>query len=147
MLDLILTERFEKIEQVLLLGTIIKSFVNDTCPPKIKYWLIVGRDLSNNKLATVYINSKPNEFIKRNALKRQLQFLIPHDDRKLVLYDSYADCSQIYAKSANEIFDLLQMKNYCYKGILSNEELLIILNSMKESPLFSPRDQKYIGAS
>ncbi|GAB3833515.1 hypothetical protein GCM10028895_52680 [Pontibacter rugosus] len=63
----------------LTIGTVVRSLVLDTTPPKYKFWIIIGLSSDGSELGTVYINTELNAFIRRNPVLSSLQILMQND--------------------------------------------------------------------
>lgn len=131
--------------QQLVVGTVIRSFVTDTTPPKYKYWIIVGVTAEEVELATVYINTRPNDFILRNPTLSEAQFPITADSRRLVEYNCYANCSELKRKGAADIQQLIDEHPEYVRGELYPEEIDHMLKLVRESPNISNRDKRRFG--
>ena len=127
------------------IGTVIRSFVDDTKPPKFKYWVVVGMSGDDVDLATVYVNTFPNQFILRSPVLANAQYPLRPDSRRIFKHDCYADCSTIKRKNAEAIQSLLESVEDCVCGVLYPEEVDGMLKLMRETPNISDRDKKRFG--
>lgn len=123
-------------------GTVIRSYVEDTNPPKIKFWIIVGVSPDGAELATVYINTWPNDFISRNQEMAQAQYPVISDSRGLVDYNCFANCFEIIRKDAVAVQRLLTRRPDYIRGKLWPEEIDDIMKLLEASPNISMRDKK-----
>ncbi|WP_142685954.1 hypothetical protein [Chitinophaga polysaccharea] len=112
------------------IGAILKLYVEDTTPPKVKLCLIVGS--CSDKIAVVYINSEVNP----NFLPADLQGLhcpITKKDCDKLSYESYADCSDIFEKDKSELNTLLQKEPGRKLCKLSNDRITMILGVLQRA--------------
>lgn len=76
-------------------GAVIRKFMTNTTPPKEKRFIIVGLSDDSVALAVVYINTRINPFIERNPELKNLQLPLKRNNRSILDYDSFVDCTQI----------------------------------------------------
>jgi hypothetical protein len=87
------------------IGSVIRTFVPDTQPPKVKFFIIVG-DV-DGILATVFINHE----LRIQTLPSELQGLqLPITPREcpFLSYDSLIDCSDVRERNKSKINNVLQ---------------------------------------
>jgi hypothetical protein len=125
----------------LTIGTVIRSPVIDTTPPKYKFWIIIGLSGDGSELGIVYINTEPNGFIKRSPVLSNLQIKFQKDHRNLVDHDCYANCSEIKRKNAATIQQQLEANPSFVRGVLSPNELNTILAALRSATTISRRDK------
>lgn len=139
-------ERLAHSARALVVGTLVRSPVLDTTPPKYKFWIVVGfADGGTEEMGIVYLNTTPNAFLTRNPVLAGLQIPICHDARNLVDYDCYADCTEIRRKDVAAIRQQLADEPAYVRGHLSGPELALVLNALRTSPRISPRDKRRFG--
>jgi hypothetical protein len=116
------------------IGTVIRSYQDDTYPPKVKFWIVVGISEDGVGLASVLINSNVHPFILRNPVLSDAQYLLEPDSRELVDYTCFADCSHIREKGLTEIQQLLDKKPHYVRGFLYPEEIDAVLKLIRNCP-------------
>lgn len=80
-------------------GDVIRMFVEDVSPPKVKYCIVVGK--TSQEVATIFINSRLR-FADLEELQG-LQCPLSVSDCPFLKYDSYADCSDIRERDKGEL--------------------------------------------
>ena len=98
-------------------GSVIRQFVTDTTPPKVKYFIIIGIDGNTIALGTVFINSKINSYFYDNPELLQLQIPISSSEYPILSWDSFIDCSDINTRKISEVLDCLDndpRTGYCF---------------------------------
>ena len=131
--------------RALVVGTLVRSPVLDTTPPKFKFWVVIGFADEGAEMGVVYLNTQPNAFIQRNSVLAALQMPVRHDGRNLVDYDCYADCTELKRKSTAAIQQQLADEPAYVRGVLQPAELAVLLAALRSSPKISPRDKKRFG--
>ena len=114
-------------------GSIIKTHVGDTNPPKYKRFIIIGEDEAKYLLGTVYINSEVNPNLFPTKKLKDLHIFFPSKKRKYLNHDSYVDCSQIKPKSKKEIEDILEEHSESYLGELTQDDLKLVKEVTKSA--------------
>jgi hypothetical protein len=105
---------FEKLEK----GTVLRMFVNDTNPPKIKWLIVLG--LHENKLAlgTLFINTDINKNINYSTELQNLQYELKSQDNTFLKHDSFVDCSTIQHRENDDILSKVNNDNNKIVGYL-----------------------------
>jgi hypothetical protein len=118
---------------------VIRLFVQDTTPPKVKYCVIVGN--YGSVIATVFINTD----LRIGNLDVELQCLQcpinPHD-LGCLKYTSYVDCSEICERSKNDLNQILQKETGRKEGNIPEEKLQTIIGILKKAKTISTADKK-----
>jgi hypothetical protein len=126
----------------LCVGSVLRAFVKDTNPPKIKYYVIIG--FTNDKLAlgTVYINSdiNPNKFTNAELIDLHIPILV--SELAFIDHDSFIDCSQIVERNVAAIKDLLIKDPNCHKGNLGESKLKSIFQKLKSARTISKKTKE-----
>lgn len=123
-------------------GTVLKLFVQDTTPPKVKYCVIVGT--CSSEIATVFINSelRPGQ-LPTNL--QSLQFPITTDDLPVLKYDSFADCSEIAERSKGTLNSILQKEPGRKVGTLPKKKTEELVRLVRIAKTISIADKKKFG--
>jgi len=88
-------------------GTVLRLFVKDTVPPKIKRLIIIAVDNENYLLATLFINSEINPMLLNSEELIQLQFKIDSNKFDFIKHDSYVDCSKLKPRNIEQLSELI----------------------------------------
>lgn len=124
-------------QKLLVPGCVIKAFVKDTTPPKVKYYIVLGNINSGLLLASFYINSHMNGTIMRNPILSDLQHLIRKENHDFLTYDSYVDCSKLNQHDYNEVLRLVSLNPGIVVGHIIRDDFEIIVQMLKRSPNIS----------
>lgn len=132
-------------ENNLVAGAIIRAWVDNTRPPKVKRFIVIG--ISQNKilLGVVYINSEINLNIFPTQELRDLHLKLTADSREYLTHDSYVDCSRIFQLERENINKLLQDDPACHLGTIAKDDLTRIKTVIKGSRTISIRIKKLFG--
>jgi hypothetical protein len=130
-------------QQNLTIGTVLKFFVKDTTPAKVKRLIIVGFSKDRTSLATIYINS-PSANIYPSARRNQLLFLEALN-RDYLDWDSFVDCSNLKIKNYNEVFLIVKNRQEAVLGKISEQDLSAIRTLIIKSSTISPKNKKEYG--
>jgi hypothetical protein len=105
---------FKKLEK----GTVLRMFVDDTHPPKIKWFIVLG--LHENKLAlgTLFINTDINKNINYSTELQNLQYKLKSQDNTFLNHDSFVDCSTIQHRENDDILSKVNNDNSKIMGYL-----------------------------
>ena len=129
----------------LKIGAVLRFFVPDTKPPKIKYLAIVGIDNEQYLLATIFINSEVNINVLNSPELRALQLLLAKQHCTFLDHDSYADCSKVQERNLTEIHDKLTETPGTHVGELNSLLLQEAIALLKGAKSISPKIKKKYG--
>ena len=99
-------------------GAVLRFYVYDTSPPKIKMFLILGINNNASSVGCLYINSEINPNVISSQELMNLQFRMSCADNKFLEYDSFLDCSHIYEKDMSVVREHLRADISIFKGQL-----------------------------
>jgi len=106
----------------LIKGAVLKTYVEETVPPKIKLFVIWGMEESFNKIGVSFINSDIAYI--RNKWLRDLQHPLLSRNNPFLTRDSFLDCSRIYEKNFKVVRDLFIEDIDIFLGNISHGDLL-----------------------
>ncbi len=132
-------------QKLLIPGCVIKAFVKDTNPPKIKYYIVLGKINEGILLASFYINSNLNGIIMRSPVLSDLQHLIRKNNYSFLSYDSYVDCSKLNQHSFSEVLNQVKHNPVIVVGQITREDFNIVVEMMKRSPNISKIHLRELG--
>lgn len=137
-------EEFKKkfAQQNLKIGSVIRAFVQDTNPPKIKRFIIIGISPDKLALGTLYINSEINPTVFHTEELRRLHIKFEVSGRDFLEHESYVDCSKIYEKAFDDIAELLIQDQSNHIGDLADSDLKLIKHTVKGAKTISVRTKK-----
>jgi len=114
------------------LGTVIRTHVIDTDPPKTKFFIIVG--YHDNNVITIYFNSEINHFINYSQELRDLHIPFECAGRSYLTKDCYCDCSFLSLKDKHDLHQAVKNDSTINKGQLSTVDLDKVMMVLKDSP-------------
>ena len=123
-------------------GSVIRVFVKDTTPPKIKRFVVVGFSQDKVLLGTVFINSEINPNIFRTDELRNLHVPLDAQIHDFIDHDCFVDCSSIKEHSFDEIKQLLSHDPECSKGIVPENTMKEIIQTIKSAITISPSQKR-----
>ncbi len=121
------------------IGTVLKLFVHDTTPPKVKYCIIVG--VCSSDIATIFINSGLRPEHLPNGIQL-LQLPVTTTDLPELKYDSIVDCSEIAERNKNELNTILQKEPGRKVRALSKNKVEEIVRLVKNAKTISTAQKK-----
>ena len=127
------------VDDRLQIGSVIFEKVDDTVPPKNKYYVVTGFTKDSTLLSTVYINSKINTNIFHNTKLRDLNVEIKKEDNPFLDYDSYVDCSFLHEKNTNDVTALIKSGDtrFGYISTISSDCFEKIITTIKSAHTIS----------
>jgi len=123
-------------------GVVLRFFVTDTTPPKIKRIIIIAIEHSRILAATVFINSEINPAIFSSEELRKLQYKLEYAKCDFLDHDSYVDCSEIKERTADSLMKLLKSSPSVHLGELCTEEFKAIKELIKGARTIPVRIKK-----
>ncbi|MCW5910350.1 MAG: hypothetical protein KIT62_04710 [Cyclobacteriaceae bacterium] len=127
------------------IGSVIKTFVTDTTPPKIKRFVILGISVDKLAIGTLYINSAINPNLFPTPELKNLHLKLEKQSRDYLDHDSFLDCSKIYEKEYEDLLAVLQNDTSCLIGQLSSDDLILVKRTVKEARTIPLRTKKKFG--
>lgn len=136
--------RAERASQQLEPGAVLRTWVENTTPPKVKRWIVVAATADQLLLGLVYINSEinPNIFPERD---RHLHVPMQPDERGLVDKPCFADCSTLQPMPLAKARALLTADPSCLLGHLRGHELGHMQQTVAGSRRLSVVEKKRFG--
>ena len=132
-------------ENNLVAGAIIRAWVDNTTPPKIKRFIVIGVSQDKILLGVVYINSEINPNVFPTQELRDLHLKLTAGTRDYLTHDSYVDCSRIFQLERDSISRLLHDDPACHLGTIAKDDLQQIKKIIKGSRTVSVRVKKMFG--
>lgn len=113
-------------------------FIDSKYQTRKKYFVIIGITDEGDVIGSVLINTKPTIYSEEIAKCQYL--LLKRNYSTIIDYDSWIDCSEIFVFERNRIID--QGEKH---GNINSEDLDIILNIIRITPLISNKTKKRFG--
>lgn len=126
-------------------GTVLRMFVDDTDPPKIKRFIVLG--LHENKLAlgTLFINSEVNKNINYSTELQSLQYELKSQDNTFLNHDSFIDCSTIQQRENQDILNKVNDDNSKIIGYLNPNTFEEVRKTVIKSETIRGKHKKKFG--
>ena len=132
-------------EQNLGIGSVIRTTVPFSKPPKIKRFIVVGYDNSKVIFAAVLINSSINPRMFPTPEAKALHHELDPDGRPYLDNTSFVDCSEIFSCAKEDFVQLLTHDPACHIGCLSEGDLNEVTNKVRTAPTISVSDKRKFG--
>lgn len=129
----------------LVIGTVIRTYVLDTHPPKEKRLIIVGESYDHISVVTVYINSKLNINVFPT---KELQDLNPEfiqEGRSYLDHNSHVDCSSLHVLKKAFLADIIGVSPDRILGNVSEQDMKQIRSLIKSARTIKPSLKKTYG--
>ena len=105
----------------LIRGAVLRIWVEDTVPSKVKRLVVWGLEESLNQIGVSFINSEITSI--RNPWLQALQYPLLSKNYPFLTHDSFLDCSQIYEKNLDAVRDKLTEDTGIFLGNISSGDL------------------------
>ena len=132
-------------ERNIQVGSVIRVFVKDTTPPKVKYFIVIGFSDDKVLLGTVFINSTINQNIFNTEYLKGLNIPLDSQMYDFIDHNSFVDCSDIKERSFAEIKQLISNDSECSKGVVFNETMKIISTTLANASTISLNKKRKFG--
>lgn len=126
-------------------GSVIRKFVLNTNPPKIKRFIILAISPSEISLASVFINSEININVFRTDELKKLQVPLEASERGYLDHDSYVDCSRLYEKDFKELKNYLDSNPNEHLGMISKNDLGTLIAKVRKANTISKSIKRKYG--
>ncbi len=126
-------------------GCVLKTHVDDTHPPKIKRFIVVGKDDKSVSLATIYINSEINENVNWSIEQKALQLEFDTANRAYLNHKSYVDCSKLYFKDYSIINGTAKENPQIIIGQVSDNDMRLITETLANAITIKGKYKKKYG--
>lgn len=133
------------VQQYLRPGSVLRLFVKDTNPPKTKRFIVVGISVDEICIATVYINSNLNKKAAWSIELESLNIFFEKSDRPYLDHDSWIDCSDLIIRDVSEIQSIITKRADAVIGRLSDDDLSMVIDTLKNSPTIKGKTKKRFG--
>lgn len=140
-------EEFKEIysQANITIGSVLRTHVTDTNPPKLKRFIIVGFCPQGVSVATLYINSDINNNVFPTEELKSLHYFLAKNNREILDYDSHVDCSSLKEKNYQWLHEIIIQEPRCVLGTIEQSELKEIRGILRASKTISLRDKKKYG--
>lgn len=126
-------------------GAVLRLFVEDTNPPKVKFFIVIGLTEDRVSLASIYINSDVNMVINYSQELRDLHLPLSANDCDFLDHDSFVDCSQLQERNRERIYQDILNSPEAFVGTLNSEQLSTIRNQVINAKTIKGKIKKKFG--
>jgi len=126
-------------------GDVLKLFVEDTYPPKIKYFFVLGCTKDQISIASFYVNSIVNLSINDNPVLVKYNIEIKPEDFPFLKHVSYVDCTKMVVRNKAEFDDIVKNRPEAIVYKLTEDQLQFFRAVIRESPTFKGKIIKNFG--
>lgn len=129
-------------------GSVLRSKVEDTRPPKYKFYVVMGQndDTGTTTLAVVYVNTHINTRIFDTPDKQAMHVpMVAASLEGIFDHDCFADCSQLFEKSADTLSKLVANDPQIVRGTLPAEQVALLRRTAASARTISVRIKKRYG--
>jgi hypothetical protein len=126
-------------------GTVLRMYVDDTNPPKIKIFIVLGLHENKIALGTLFINSEINNNINFSTELQSLQYELKNQNHTFLDHDSYVDCSTIQQRVNQDILDKVNEDNNKIIGYLDPDTFEEVRKTVIKSETIRGKHKKKFG--
>lgn len=130
---------------IVSVGSVLRLMVDDTTPPKVKFFIVVGQAADGISLASVYINTAVNPNVNWALELKQLHIPILQKDYPFLTHDSFVDCSKLIERDQGALQQTVNNRPNAHVGLLSSEQLKVYLEVLVNSPTIKGKTKKRFG--
>lgn len=126
----------------LQVGVVIHAYCHNCKPAKDKYF-VIARVLP--KPILLFINSKMNAYVEKRPHLHDCHVVITSDHYRFLRHDSLIACCEPYhAFQYDDLLTTLKYDSKAYCGVLTDDDLLKVIEAVTKSPVMVKRDKKRI---
>ena len=115
-------------------GDVLFLFVDDTTPPKKKYFFVLGESEGQISLASFYVNSDINLNIHNNPVLVKFNIELLPADYPFLHHKSYLDCTKMIIRDKSEYDDIVKVRPEAIVYTLTSEQLEFFRKIIREVP-------------
>lgn len=126
-------------------GDVLYLFVEDTYPPKNKYFFVLGITEDEVSIASFYVNSEINLNVNNNPVLVKYNIEISPSDYPFLSYKSYLDCTKMVIRDKKEFDEIVRNRPEAVVYKLSDIQLQHLRSIIREVPTFKGKTIKKFG--
>jgi hypothetical protein len=126
-------------------GDVLKLFVEETNPPKIKYFFVLGCTTDHVSIASFYVNSKINLNVNNNPILVKYNIEIKPEDYPFLHHVSYLDCSKMLIRNKSEFDEIVKDRPEAIVYKLKEDQLQFLRTVIREVPTLKGKLKKNFG--
>lgn len=126
-------------------GDVLYLFVEDTDPPKKKYFFVLGVTEDEISLASFFVNSEINFNVNRNAVLVKYNIELNPMEYPFLHYTSYLDCTKMVIRDKKEYDEIVKNRPEAVVYQLLPEQLEFFRQVIREVPTIKGKIVKKFG--
>ena len=126
-------------------GDVLYLFVEDTDPPKKKYFFVLGVTEDEISLASFFVNSEINFNVNRNAVLVKYNIELNRMEYPFLHYTSYLDCTKMVIRDKKEYDEIVKNRPEAVVYQLLPEQLEVFRQVIREVPTIKGKIVKKFG--
>lgn len=127
------------------IGDVLFLFVEDTNPPKHKYFFVLGLTDNQVSIASFYVNTDINLNINDNPVLVKYNIEINPSDYPFLRHKSYVDCTKLVERDKKEFDDIVRNRPEAVVYRLNDIQLQHFRSIIKEVPTIKGKTIKKFG--
>lgn len=126
-------------------GDVLYLFVEDTNPPKEKYFFVLGVSEDQVSLASFYVNSEVNLNVNHNPVLVKYNIELNPVDYPFLRYKSFLDCTKMVVRDKKEYDEIVKNRPEAVVYQLLPEQLEFFRQIIREVPTIKGKIIKKFG--
>lgn len=126
-------------------GSVIRLYVTDTTPQKVKRFVVIAANKDGVLLGTLYLNSEINKNVFRTKHLKELQLDLDSEGRDYLDNPSFLDCSYIHQKTINELTLQVFKEPSSLIGKMDNSDLNKAKEKIQTAKTISKKVKEWYG--
>lgn len=126
-------------------GDVLYLFVEDTDPPKHKYFFVLGVTEDQISLASFYVNSVVNLNVNHNSVLVKYNIELNPKDYPFLRHTSYLDCTKMVIRDKKDYDEIVKNRPEAIVYQLLPEQLEFFRQIVREVPTIKGKIIKKFG--
>jgi len=126
-------------------GTVLRTYVDDTTPPKIKLFVVLAVNETLASVASLYINSEVNPNLFHTEELKSLHLPVSSSAYRFLSHDSFIDCSDLREKNLLTLQGVIRNDLDVLLGELSAEDFASALHAVVHAKTISAKLKRKFG--
>lgn len=137
--------RREFSERIVERGTVIRTHVSFTHPPKVKLFVVLGANKERIVFGLLLINSQVNPHIFRDPIIRSWHIPLKAMDYDFLSHDSFVDCTQLLEKDHATLLESVRETPSIVVGKLTDSDFESVRKAFKATTTIATNDKRRFG--
>ena len=126
-------------------GAVLRTYVDDTTPPKIKLFVVLAVNESLASVASLYINSEVNPNMFHTEELKRLHLPVSSNVYTFLTHDSFIDCSDLREKNLLILQGVIRNDMDILRGELSSDDFASVRDTVVHAKTISVKLKKKFG--